>query len=197
MCCINICVIIMPEIMEKKPALRDSLLAARRAVPPDLRQQWDAEIGARILAWWASNPVPTLGVYWPIRGEPDLRSAYTALSERGVQLALPVVLAKDAPLGFAAWAPGDALVKDALGVSIPARHALLMRPQALLIPCVGFNATRIRLGYGGGFYDRTLALAPRPFALGIAYDCALAAFDADPHDVGLDMIVTETGWIGA
>jgi 5-formyltetrahydrofolate cyclo-ligase len=181
--------------MEKKPALRKSLLAARSAVPADLRQRWNAEIGARIVAWWEAHQVPTLGVYWPIRGEPDLRSAYEELNARGVRLALPVVVAKDAPLGFAEWTPGDALVKDALGVSIPAQHAVLMQPEALLIPCVGFNATRIRLGYGGGFYDRTLALAPRPFALGIAYGCALAAFDADPHDVGLDMIVTETGCI--
>ncbi len=192
----NICALIMPEIMEKKPVLRTTLLAARRAVPADVRREWDAAIGARILAWQARHPVRTLGAYWPIQGEPDLRSAYDELAALGVQLALPVVVACDAPLGFAAWTPGDALVKDAMGVSIPAQCDAFMQPEALLIPCVGFNATRIRLGYGGGFYDRTLAVAPRPITLGIAYGCALAAFEADPHDVGLDAILTETECIG-
>lgn len=183
--------------MQKKPVLRDILLATRRAVPAGLRRQWDAAIGTQIIQWWAAHPVRTLAVYWPIRGEPDLRPSYDELTRLGVRLALPVVVAKDAALGFAAWAPGDVLMKDALGVSVPAHAETCVQPDALLIPCVGFNATRIRLGYGGGFYDRTLAVAPRPLAIGIAYGCALAEFDADPHDVGLDLIVTETGCIGS
>lgn len=181
-----------PEIMQKKPALRNTLLAVRQAVPADLRRQWDAAIATRIIEWWAAHPVRTLAVYWPIRGEPDVRPAYDELARRGAQLALPVVVAKNAPLGFAAWTPGDVMVKDTMGVSIPAHAKPGLRPEALLIPCVGFNATRMRLGYGGGYYDRTLALEPRPIAIGIAHACALAEFDADPHDVGLDLIITET-----
>ncbi len=157
-----------------------------------MRRQWDAAIGAQIIAWWTTHPVQSLGVYWPIRDEPDLRPAYAELANRGVKLALPVAAARDAPLSFAPWIPGDAMVKDALGVSIPASSVPSMQPEALLIPCVGFNAARIRLGYGGGFYDRTLAAAPRPLAIGIAYSYAAAEFDADPHDVGLDLIITET-----
>jgi 5,10-methenyltetrahydrofolate synthetase len=108
-----------------------------------------------------------------------------------VRLGLPVVMAQDAPLHFAAWSPGEPMVKDAMSVSIPASTDNALHPEALLIPCVGFNANNVRLGYGGGFYDRTLAATPRPFTFGIAYSCAQAQFDGAPHDVPLDRIVTE------
>ena len=78
-----------------------------------------------------------------------------------------------------------------MGIAVPAPPRTVVQPQALLVPCVGFNADRIRLGYGGGFYDRTLENMPRPLTIGIGYACAQADFDAAPHDVALDMIVTE------
>ncbi|CAN5488468.1 5-formyltetrahydrofolate cyclo-ligase [soil metagenome] len=177
--------------MDKKSALRESLLASRRAIDTELRSQWDAAIAGRVLAWANRQAPQSLGVYWPIRGEPDLRAAYAELARRGVRLSLPVITGKVAPLEFAPWTPGDAMVKDALGVSIPASITSLVKPDALLIPCVGFSPARIRLGYGGGFYDRTLAALPKLHAVGIAYSNALALFDADPHDVGLDLIITE------
>ena len=130
-----------------------------------------------------------------MREEPDLRDVYAELAAQGVQLALPLVVARDAPLQFAAWTPGEPLEVDAMGVSIPAQISaqgrIMLNPEALLIPCVGFNAARVRLGYGGGYYDRTLAVAPRPLAIGIAYANGLASFDAAPHDAALDLIITE------
>lgn len=119
-----------------------------------------------------------------------MRELYATLSREGVKLALPVVLGKQRPLGFASWAPGDALVDDAYGVPTPVERDW-MYPEALLIPCVGFNADNIRLGYGGGLYDRTLATKPRPLAIGIAYASARASFSAGPHDVALDIIITD------
>jgi 5-formyltetrahydrofolate cyclo-ligase len=175
-----------------KAVLRRTLIANRRAIAAPLRSTWDAALCMRLLAWWTAQPVTSLGVYWPMQDEPDLRTAFAELAARGVQLALPVVTAPAAPLAFAAWAPGDALVKDALGVSIPASLDFVPCPQALLIPCVGFNAARFRLGYGGGYYDRTLALAPRPLTVGVAYSCLAASFDAAPHDIALDAILTES-----
>lgn len=83
------------------------------------------------------------------------------------------------------------MVADPLGVSIPRELRTVARPPALLVPCLGFNAQGYRLGYGGGFYDRTLAPAPRPLTLGIAYACQLAQFEADVHDVPLDQVITE------
>jgi len=185
----------MPEIMSDKTALRRTLLDARKALTIEQREQWDAAIGSRIMAWWEMHPVQTLGVYWPIQNEPDLRRVYGALTSCGVQLALPIVTGQAAPLKFVAWKPGAPLVKGAMGVLVPAQADTTMYPEALLVPCLGFNATRIRLGYGGGFYDRTLAASPRPLAIGIGYACALAIFHGAPHDIALDTIITEASCI--
>lgn len=182
---------IMPETTPDKTALRRILLAERQTIAPEVRTRWDAEIGLRLLDWWTVHKVETLGVYWPVRGEPDLRTAYDQLAARGVRLALPVVVGCDQPLRFAAWTPGDALVKDAWGVSIPAAADNTLEVDAMLVPCVGFSTRKFRLGYGGGFYDRTLAVEPRPLAVGIAYRCGLVEFDDDPHDIALDQIITE------
>ncbi len=181
----------MPATTLNKTALRRALLADRQAIPAEVRREWDAAICARLLAWWNVNPVQSLGVYWPIRGEPDLLGTYEILVARGVQLSLPTVAGSDAPLRFVAWQPGDALVKDAMGVPVPADTHRSIQPNAVLAPCVGFNANNIRLGYGGGFYDRTLASLPRPLALGIAYECCRVEFHGDTHDIALDEILTE------
>jgi 5-formyltetrahydrofolate cyclo-ligase len=174
-----------------KAALRSALATARAAIAPARKAAWDAAIGARLMAWWRAQPVAALGVYWPLRGEADLSAAYRELAQSGVRLALPVVLARDAALGFADWQPGEAMVKDGMGVLVPADLRLVQLPPALLVPCLGFNADRFRLGYGGGYYDRTLERTPRPFTLGIAYACLAAQFASAPHDVALDRIITE------
>lgn len=178
--------------MLDKKTLRRSLLAARAALPDDQRRTADMRIAQQLRDWLSRHPVQTLGVYWPMRGEPDLRILYADWEKLRVRLALPLVVQPDAPLEFAAWAPGESLVQDAFGVAIPAER-VIARPDALLIPCVGFNPGNFRLGYGGGFYDRTLAVMPRPLALGIAYQCTLAEFDSAPHDIALDAVITECG----
>jgi 5-formyltetrahydrofolate cyclo-ligase len=179
------------DAQSEKTALRRALAAMRAAIDPDRKAEWDAAIGAHLVAWWRAQPVAALGVYWPLRGEADLSVAYAELARCGVRLALPVVVARDAALGFADWQPGEAMVKDAMGVAVPAALRMVARPPALLVPCVGFNEDGFRLGYGGGFYDRTLALEPRPITLGIAYACQAARFASAPHDVALDRIITE------
>lgn len=179
------------DAQSAKAALRRSLALLRAGIDPAHKQQWDAAIGTQLLAWWRAQPVTAIGVYWPLRGEADLSVAYSELAENGVRLALPVVLARDAPLGFADWRPGEAMVNDEMGVAVPAELRMVARPPALLVPCLGFNDARFRLGYGGGYYDRTLALAPRPVTLGIAYSCLAAQFPIAPHDIALDRIITE------
>ncbi|TYQ12151.1 UNVERIFIED_ORG: 5,10-methenyltetrahydrofolate synthetase [Zoogloea ramigera] len=174
-----------------KAELRQQLLAARRAFDAASRAQWDRDIGRQVVAWWQAAQPATLGVYWPLRGEPDLSAAYAELERLGARLLLPVVVARDAALEFADWRLGEAMVKDGMGVAVPADLRLRAYPAALLVPCLGFNAGGYRLGYGGGFYDRTLARVPRPVTVGIAYSALQVGFAADLHDVALDRMITE------
>ena len=176
---------------QDKAALRSALKARRRAIDPALKTAWDDRIGAQVLAWWQGNPHASLAVYWPLAGEPDLRPAYAELAAAGVRLALPVVVARHAALGFAQWLPGEPTVADQLGVAVPRELRMVARPPALLVPCLGFNVLGYRVGYGGGFYDRTLAPGPRPSTVGIAYACQLVEFAGDVHDVPLDRVITE------
>ena len=174
-----------------KAALRAALKEQRRTLEAAIKQEWDRRIGEHLLRWWRQSQAPQLGVYWPLYGEPDLHPAYFELAEAGVRLALPVVVARDAALAFAGWTPGEAMVQDPMGVAVPSELRFVERPSALLVPCLGFNALNFRLGYGGGYYDRTLAEAPRPFTLGVAYDCQQVEFDADSHDIPLNAMLTE------
>ncbi len=182
----------------QKIQLRTALLANRKAIPEQTRLALDNEIAKRTTAWIEKlikvQSDAVIGVYWPIRGEPDLRPAYAKLASLGVALALPMVVDKDAPLRFLRWTPGEEMTQDRFGVAVPAKEDIV-QPQALLIPCVGFNQQRRRLGYGGGFYDRTLATTPRPQTVGIAYDCGLAEFVYASHDIAMDVIFTETKMI--
>jgi 5-formyltetrahydrofolate cyclo-ligase len=175
-----------------KAALRKALKSSRGALDPAIKVQWDAHIGAQVMAWWRLRQVAAVGVYWPLAGEPDLRAAYAELHRAGVRLALPVVMERDAPLAFTEWTPGEPMIPDEMGVQVPAALRFIERPPALLIPCLGFTADGYRLGYGGGYYDRTLEGASRPYTLGIAYSNQQAVFTHGPHDVPLDVIVTET-----
>jgi len=174
-----------------KTALRKALRTTRGALDPAIKVQWDAHIGAQVVSWWRLRQVGAIGVYWPLSGEPDLRAAYAELAKAGVRLALPVVMERDAPLAFTEWTPGEPMIRDQMGVQVPATLRFIARPPALLIPCLGFNGENYRLGYGGGYYDRTLEASPRPHTLGIAYSNQQAVFSHGPHDVPLDVIVTE------
>lgn len=174
-----------------KRDLRRELLKKRLALDEATRNQWDAAIGAQLRQLLQERRVASLGVFWPIRNEPDLRGLYETLVQQGVRLALPLVVAQDAPLEFAAWKPGDDMVPEALGILVPRNKTPVELPEALLAPCVGFNAARYRLGYGGGFFDRTLAVATRPYAIGVAYSFQEVVFPVEEFDVPLDCIVTE------
>jgi len=176
---------------QTKADLRRSLLAERRSIPRETRQQWDRQLCANIVQWWRDNSVGALGVYWPLRDEPDLHAAYAELSRLGVRLLLPVVVQRDAPLEFASWEIGEAMVKDGMGVAVPAHLRIEPYPPALLVPCLGYNSGGFRLGYGGGFYDRTLAKEPRPETVGVAYSCLEVEFGVDNHDIALDTVLTE------
>ncbi|QAU35953.1 5-formyltetrahydrofolate cyclo-ligase [Janthinobacterium sp. 17J80-10] len=179
--------------MPDKNCLRKDLIAQRQASAADERATWDAAIGKHLRHLLERQPAQAIGAFWPMRSEPDLRRLFAEWAAAGVKLALPVVIDPDLPLKFLAWMPGDPLTKDAMGVWVPAGASGEVTPDLLLVPCVGYNRERFRLGYGGGFYDRTLANVPRPRAIGIAYACARADFTVEAHDIALDAIVTEAG----
>jgi len=171
--------------------LRKELLAGRRQTPAEVRQQWDQLLISGVLAWCRQHLPRSVGVYWPIHAEPDLRACYSPMTQMGIQLALPWVVEKNTPLRFLAWQEGDAMAADNYGIPLPAQREHLIVPEVLLIPCVGFTAQGYRLGYGGGYYDRTLALHTESHALGIAYQSALTEFDHGIHDIRLHEILTE------
>jgi 5-formyltetrahydrofolate cyclo-ligase len=177
--------------MTEKHQLRKTLLAARKAMAPEEKAWRDKAIAERLLAWLEANPADCVGVYWPTQGEPDLAGVYQVLDERGVRLALPVVVGREAPLEFHAWRPGDALIADAHGIMVPVERGAFVKPELLVVPCVGFNAQGYRLGYGGGYYDRTLAVEQAPRTVGIAYAMCEAVFGVGMHDVRLGVVLTE------
>ena len=132
-----------------------------------------------------------LALYWPIRGEPDPRPWLPVLAQLGWRFALPRVAGQGLPLEFGRWTPGQPMRAAGFGLMLPDPFELVL-PDALVIPCVGFDARAYRLGYGAGFYDRTLEARPVP-AIGVAYDgCELSSFEAHTHDRPLDCVLTET-----
>jgi 5,10-methenyltetrahydrofolate synthetase len=136
----------------------------------------------------------TIGLYWPIRGEFDPRFAARALRARGARTALPEVVQRAAPLRFRLWWPGVPMHLGEYGIPTP-RDTPAVVPQALLIPALGFDAGGYRLGYGSGYYDRTLAaLRPQPLKIGIAFECCrMPTIHPQAHDIPLDLVVTEAG----
>ena len=137
--------------------------------------------------------------YWPIKGEPDLRPFMSKLHDAGVIIALPLVEAKAAPLVFRLWTPETKMVRGDWNIPVPPAGAPLLSPDIALAPLMGWDNKKYRLGYGGGYFDRTLAtLEPAPFAIGVGYTSAqLTTIFPQHHDIPLSMIVTEDGIQGA
>jgi 5-formyltetrahydrofolate cyclo-ligase len=171
---------------------RARLIAARLTASPPMRRQWDAAIEARLAALIATLSGSVLGIYWPVRAEFDPRPLAERLRARGWAIALPAVVDRRGPLEYRLWQPGMAMASGAYDIPVPEARQVA-QPDIVLAPLVGFDVQNYRLGYGGGYFDRTLAaLAPRPVAIGIGCETALLAsiFPA-AHDVPMDFIVTE------
>lgn len=173
-------------------AERDALpVADRQAVGEALAMHLDRLVQDRFQG--ARGKV--LSGYWPIKGEPDLRPLLTRLHHAGVIIALPLVETKAAPLVFRLWTPETRLVRGDWNIPVPPPDAPILTPDIALAPLVGWTDEGYRLGYGGGYFDRTLAaLAPRPFTIGIGFDSArLPTIFPQAHDIRLDAILTEAG----
>jgi 5-formyltetrahydrofolate cyclo-ligase len=155
-----------------------------------------ARLTAAVLAapFLAKADAGIVAATWPLGSEADLRPALAALAARGVACALPVV--------FRAWSPGLDLVPGRYGVAVPPATAPVVVPDIVLVPLLAFDRHGARLGYGGGFYDRTLAdlrARPRPvLAAGVGFAFQeVAAVPRDDRDQPLDWLVTENGAVAA
>lgn len=173
---------------------RKRLIAAREALAAPARAAYRRRIDAALARAFPELTQAVIAICWPIRGEYDARPLARRLRARGARIALPVVVAARAPLEFREWRPGAPMAKGALGIPYP-RDAPRVRPAALLLPVIGWDRAGHRLGYGGGYFDRTLAAArPRPLAIGVGFEIArIATIHPQPWDVPLDWLVTERG----
>jgi 5-formyltetrahydrofolate cyclo-ligase len=182
------------EIRRWRRERRDELIGRREALPQRQRRELQARIVDLLETRFPELAGALVGFYWPIRSEIGLHALLRRLIERGATAALPAVVEKGAPLEFRAWRPGDRLERGFWNIPVPAARRVV-RPTVLLVPLVGFDAEGYRLGYGGGYYDRTLAaMTPRPRAIGVGYELGrLETIHPQGHDMPMDVVVTEAG----
>jgi 5-formyltetrahydrofolate cyclo-ligase len=182
-----------PSIAADKARLRAAALARRDQLDIDTRLEADEAICARALALDAFTGLegPVAG-YWPMRSEADPRPIMAGLAARGLKLCLPAVV--DGALQFRAWPIWGPLVPGGFGTLVPPADAAIVAPAAFLVPLAAFDARGYRLGYGKGYYDGALAAHPSARRIGIAYAVQeVERVPTEPHDMALEMIVTERG----
>jgi 5,10-methenyltetrahydrofolate synthetase len=178
-------------VMRWRNTQRERLIAARLALSSAEREQHARRVARDLDILIRAEPETIVSVYWPFRGEPNLRPWMAAARAKGLRIALPVVVAKGQPLVFHEWEPGARVERGVWNIPFPADGAAVV-PTVLIAPLVGFDPAGYRLGYGGGFFDRTLAaLNQRPLAIGVGHPVgAIPTIYPQPHDIPMDWIVT-------
>ncbi len=186
-------------MVASKADVRAAALARRDAVPEAERKAFAsrlAAIGPRIVVDFAPATAGlAVGLFSAIGSEPDLSGLADALAQAGVVTALPVTVGRTEPLVFRRWSPGDRLLAGPLRVPQPAAEAAPIEPDLLFVPLAAFDRRGHRIGYGGGHYDRTLAMlrAGKPVrAIGVAFATQEVLFvPSETHDQPLDLVVTD------
>jgi len=173
---------------------RERLIADRMAVAEILHQQWSETISGLLQHDFPDLRRMKIGLYWPFRGEYDPRTAARHFWECGATLALPEVIEKHQPLCFREWWPDVPMKPGAYNIPIP-QGTQCVQPDVLIIPMVGFDRKGYRLGYGSGYFDRTLAAsAVCPMTIGVAFEIQrLEDVHPQQHDIAMHYIVTEAG----
>ena len=182
------------SIKQWRKARREEILSRRVSVAAEERRAWNEAITEALLEGFPLLQRAVVGFYWPFKGEFDPRFAIHGWRGGGARAALPEVVRKGAPLQFREWWPGVGTSKGVFDLPVPVGTDIVT-PQALLIPPIGFDLAGYRLGYGGGYFDRTLAaLAPQPLKIGVAFELSrMPSIQPQPHDIPMDFIVTENG----
>ena len=179
----------------ERTRLRDARLALSVAERKEIGAALAGHLRQVLKDRFGGAPGKVFSAYWPIKGEPDLRPLMVELHKAGITVALPLVETRAAPLTFRRWTPKTRMVRGDWNIPVPPPDAPVVRPDIALAPLVGWTADGYRLGYGGGYFDRTLAaLSPKPFVVGIGINAAqLKTIYPQPHDIPLDLILTEKG----
>jgi 5,10-methenyltetrahydrofolate synthetase len=170
---------------------RSRLIALRCALPAEERALQTAAIVRQLDEMIAAQSSEIISTYWPIRGEPDLRPWMRAACLRGLRIALPVAVELGQPLTFREWRPDAAMARGLWKIPYPATGPEVS-PTTVLAPLVGFDSKCYRLGYGGGFFDRTLAaMGGKPVVIGLGYpQLRIPTIFPQRHDIPMDWIVT-------
>jgi len=182
------------DLRQWRKATREQLVATRATLDAALLEAWRKRIDSTLERSFPGLAHCRLAFCWPIKGEYDARHFARTLRERGALTALPVVVAPKTPLKFREWHPGVRLAVGPLDIPYPV-DSPEVAPNAVLLPMNGWDAQGYRLGYGAGFFDRTLAaLAKRPVVVGVSYEMArLDTIRPQPWDIPMDYVVTEKG----
>jgi 5-formyltetrahydrofolate cyclo-ligase len=182
------------DVARWRKAERRRLIAARLAMDGAARRRFSESIAQRLNAVLGDLAGLTVSACWPFRGEPDLRRFLADAARAGARTALPLVVERGRPLLFRSWQPGEALRPGVWNIPEPAGGEAVV-PDVVIAPVVGFDAACYRLGYGGGFFDRTLAaLRAEPRTIGVGYACQrIATIYPQPHDIPMHLVVTEAG----
>lgn len=179
---------------------REQLIADRMAVPEILHRQWSNAISDALRREFTTLRTMKIGLYWPFRGEYDPRAAMRYFWESGATLALPEVIDRHKPLSFREWWPDAPMKTGAYNIPVP-QGTHCVEPEVLIIPMVGFDQKGFRLGYGSGYFDRTLAAySTCPLTIGVAFEIQrLENVHPQQHDIAMQYVITEAGvfkWAG-
>lgn len=177
--------------------LRKQGIERRLALPTEICAALSARVCEHLRDHFPQLAGMRVAFCWPVRNEPDLRPllvSWIASGQAGFAALLPVVLEAGSALAFREWVPGAPLAADRYGIPTPC-EGVFQVPEALLLPANAFDAAGYRIGYGGGFFDRTLAaLDPTPLSIGVGFELArVDSIYPEPHDVRLDAMVSEAG----
>jgi 5-formyltetrahydrofolate cyclo-ligase len=182
------------ELSLWRRARRHEITAARQALPAADHRAKSRAVRGHLDGFAPALAAMLVGIYWPIRHEFDPLPFARALIARGGAVALPVVIGKGMPLEFRRWTQASRMEKGVYDIPYPADGPAVL-PGALIVPLLGFDEAGYRLGYGAGFYDRTLAsYREKPLAIGVGFELGrLATIYPQPHDIAMDHVLTEAG----